>query len=170
MGWYEPQGRLSASQPHEGCRCWQWSCYLLPRVPRAALSLPAPTAQDAVPPRWGREVSRGCHPGPECLLEDREGRVRAGATSWQEDRQMQSRCLIIGTAFSDPWKSLHPNVDILREHTLLLRSAAVARCPQTSQPTFPWTVFRWGFVLVCSAGDGATVGPELGWREPPGTA
>ena len=33
---------------------------------------------------------------------------------------MQSRCLIISTAFLDAWKSLHPNVDILREHILLL--------------------------------------------------
>lgn len=102
-------------------------------------------ARDAVPPGWGRVVSRGCCPGPECLPEDREGRARAGATSQQEDRQMQSRCLIISTAFSDPWKSLHPNVDILREHTLLLRAGAITRCPQAGRRTFPWTVYRRGW-------------------------
>lgn len=71
------------------------------------------TYWDAVSPSWDRAVSRGCHPGPECLLEDREWRARAGAMLCQENRQMQSRCLIISTVLSDPWKSLRPNVAIL---------------------------------------------------------
>lgn len=71
-----------------------------PRVPRAAISLPAPMAQDAVTQGQVRALSRECC--PDCLPEDKEGKMRAGATSWQEDRQMQSRCLIISTVFSDP--------------------------------------------------------------------
>lgn len=71
-----------------------------PRVPRAAASLPAPMAQDAVAQGQDRARSRECC--PDCLPGDREGTMRAGATSRQGDRQMPSRCLIIGTAFSDP--------------------------------------------------------------------
>lgn len=123
------------------------------------LSLTAPMAQDAVPLGWGRAMSKVCRPGPECLAEDREGRARTGATSQQEDRQMLSRCLIISTVFSDPWKSLHPNVDILREHTLLLRAGAITQCPQAGHPVFPWTVYPrgWhGLPLLC-------MGHPWGW-------
>lgn len=79
--------------------------------------------------------------------------------SQQEDRQMLSRCLIISTVFSDPWKSLHPNVDILREHTLLLRAGAVTQCPQAGHPAFPWTLYPrgWhGLPLLC-------MGHPWGW-------
>lgn len=83
---------------------------------------------------------------------------------------MQSRCLIISTVFLHPWKSLHPNVDILREHTLLLRAGAITECPQAGRPTFLWPVCLQGWCSLTLLG----LGHPWGWswageshQEPP---
>lgn len=66
---------------------------------------------------------------------------------------MQSRCLIISTAFSDPWKSPHPNVDVLLRHTLLPKAGAGAQHPPPGLPTSPRTVSHcWHGVALLGVG------------------
>lgn len=58
---------------------------------------------------------------------------------------MQNRCLIISPVFSDPWKSLLPNVDILLQHTLLMKARAVAWHPPSGSPAFPRAIYLRGW-------------------------
>lgn len=58
---------------------------------------------------------------------------------------MQNRCLIISAVFSDPWKSPLPNVDILLQHTLLMKAGAVARHPPSGAPAFPRAICHGGW-------------------------
>lgn len=214
-GWQEPQGRLLALQPCQGCGaggcpgghlppgvmgrvrtspgaeagqragpiqphgCAGHSVtitaqLLTPRAPaKAAQGCPAALLQHPWPSRafWGPgggeqgtapgdgQGERGCVPA-----------AGAGARQRQEGRQMQSRCLIISTAFSDPWKSPHPNGAVLLRHTLLPKAGAGAQHPPPGLPTSPVPFLTAGTGWLCW-GWGRRNAPgelELGCREPLG--